>query len=99
MSPAAMAPRVSVIILTYNNAATLARSLQSIAAQDYPNFHVVVVDDGSFDDSVSIARRFAAQYPFIRSVQNPHNLGLVKNFAASERFIEGEYFTLGGPDD
>jgi glycosyltransferase involved in cell wall biosynthesis len=93
------APRVSVVILTYNNSNTLARSLESIAAQDYPNFHVTVVDDCSADDSVAIAQRFAAKYPVIRSFSNPHNFGLVKNFASSDRFIEGEYFLLGGPDD
>ncbi|MEO8064324.1 MAG: glycosyltransferase family 2 protein [Pseudomonadota bacterium] len=93
------APRVSVVMLTYNNSNTLARSLESIAAQDYPNYHVVAVDDCSTDDSVAIAEQFAARYPLIRSFKNPHNFGLVKNFASADRFIEGEYFLLGGPDD
>jgi glycosyltransferase involved in cell wall biosynthesis len=93
------APRVSVVVLTYNNANTLARSLESLAAQDYSNYHVTVVDDCSSDDSVAIAERFAARYPAIRSFRNPHNFGLVKNYASADRFIEGEYFMLGGPDD
>src|SRR4051812_21737897 len=92
-------PRVSVLILTYNNARTLARSLESMAAQDYPNYHVTVVDDCSSDESVAIAQSFAARFPVIRSFKNPQNLGLVNNHASAHRFIEGEYFMLGGPDD
>jgi glycosyltransferase involved in cell wall biosynthesis len=92
-------PLVSVIILTYNNGRTLARSLESIAQQDYCNFEVVVVDDCSTDDSVAIAEKFAGIYPFIRSVRNPQNLGGVGNFTSCHRHIHGEYFTLGGPDD
>jgi glycosyltransferase involved in cell wall biosynthesis len=92
-------PHVSVVMLTYNNARTLARSLDSIAAQDYPNYQVTVVDDCSSDDSVAIAQEFAARYPVIRSFKNPHNFGLIRNHAGADRFIEGEYFMFGGPDD
>lgn len=92
-------PRVSVVVPVYNNAATLPRTLDSLAAQDYANFHVVVVDDCSSDDSVAIAQQYAAKYPFISSIKNEHNLGLVGNYSLGYRFIEGEFAMLGGPDD
>jgi glycosyltransferase involved in cell wall biosynthesis len=96
MSP----PRVSVVVCTYNNAATLGRSLESLAAQDYENFHIVVVDDCSSDDSVAVAKEYEARFPeIVRSVKNKKNLGLVGNYSSANRFFEGAYFMLGGPDD
>lgn len=47
-------PRASVIIPAFNNAATLGRALEALAAQDYANFHVVVVDDCSTDNLVTV---------------------------------------------
>ena len=48
-TPTQQLPMVSVCIVTYNNPALLKQALQSIEEQDYPNFEVVVVDDGSAD--------------------------------------------------
>lgn len=50
---------VSVIVPTRNSAATLERCLRSIEAQDYPEVEIVVVDNGSIDETVQIAGRFA----------------------------------------
>ena len=48
-------PRVSVLICTYNGARTLGETCTAVAALDYPDFEVIVVDDGSTDDSAAIA--------------------------------------------
>jgi len=50
-------PRISVVVPCYNAAAFLPRTLNSIAAQELPPHEVILVDDGSSDNSVAVARR------------------------------------------
>lgn len=64
-------PRVSVVVCSYNGARTLEQCLQSLAALDYANYEVIVVNDGSTDDTRSILSRF----PSVRVVHQD-NLGL-----------------------
>src|SRR5207237_10659526 len=73
-------PRASVVVATYDGAATLAETPGSLEAQRYPDFEVIDVDDGHKDASAAIARRF-------RSVRllSQENLGLS---AARNRGIE-----------
>lgn len=54
------APRVSVIVPTYNRATDLARCLESLRAQTFKDFEVLVCDDGSTDDSGAVCERFRA---------------------------------------
>ena len=65
-------PRVSVIIPIYNGAATIERALKSVFEQTFTDFEIVVVDDGSTDDTPSVLARFADR---IRIVRQP-NRGL-----------------------
>jgi glycosyltransferase involved in cell wall biosynthesis len=67
----AQTPRVSVVVCTYNGAATLEQCLRSLLALNYPDYEVIVVDDGSTDHTRGILERF-------RSVRAIHqeNLGL-----------------------
>jgi len=51
-------PKVSVIIPAYNEEKSIAETIKSILASDYPDFEVIVVDDGSKDDTLKIAKRF-----------------------------------------
>jgi GT2 family glycosyltransferase len=64
-------PRVSVVVCTYNGGRTLDQCLRSLQALDYPDYEVIVVDDGSRDDTREILSRF----PDVRAIHQP-NLGL-----------------------
>jgi len=64
-------PRVSVIVCSYNGGKTLDRCLESLKEVDYPNYEVVLVDDGSKDNTPEIA----ARHPWIVSIRQ-ENRGL-----------------------
>src|SRR5262249_43758381 len=54
-------PRVSVVCCAYNAAATLGETLESLSRLTYPNYEVIVIDDGSRDATGSLAERYACR--------------------------------------
>jgi len=78
-------PQVSVLIPVYNAAPFLAEALQSVRAQDFPDFEVVCVDDGSTDGSGAILDEFEGKDARFRVVR-PGRVGLVAaaNLARAE---------------
>ena len=67
-----MSPSVYVLILNYNGRPHLGYCLPSVLATDYPETHVVLIDNGSTDDSVVFACR---AYPQVEVIENGRNLG------------------------
>ena len=55
--------RISVIMGIYNCAPTLAEALDSLIAQTYQNFKVIMCDDGSKDSTVDVAQSYVERYP------------------------------------
>jgi glycosyltransferase involved in cell wall biosynthesis len=82
-------PRYSIVVPAYNESARLPAALQQIldhVHQQHWNVEVVVVDDGSRDDTVEVARRFAAEHPEVRVIQNPGNQG--KGYAVRNGMLQ-----------
>ncbi|HNQ87795.1 MAG TPA: glycosyltransferase [Verrucomicrobiota bacterium] len=71
-SPRSRRPRVSVVVACYNGARTIPACLESLGRLNYPDYEVIVVDDGSTDDTPGIVERA----PGVRSVRHERNLGL-----------------------
>ena len=67
-----MTPRVSVIMPTYNSGRYLDEALRSIRNQTIADLEIIVVDDGSDDDSATIAGRHAVEDERIRILRRPH---------------------------
>lgn len=65
-------PKVSVVVASYNGDRTLEICLKSLASLNYPDYEVILVDDGSTDRTEEIARR----YPSIRYLKHEANQGL-----------------------
>ena len=65
-------PLVSVVVPVYNMEAFLPETLDSILASDYPNFEVVVVDDGSKDASYRIACDYAKKDQRVSAYTQPY---------------------------
>lgn len=68
-------PQVSVIVPAYREVGTLPGTLRALLAMDYPDYEVVVVDDGSGDGTPDIVRSFAARDDRVRFVRKVANEG------------------------
>ncbi len=90
---------ISVALCTYNGAAYLTEQLQSILRQTYPVAQIVVVDDGSTDDTISILRAFGEQHPLIELHQNETRLGAIKNFEKALALTRYAIIAIADQDD
>jgi glycosyltransferase involved in cell wall biosynthesis len=77
--PRTMPPRVSAIIGSFNNAATLERAIDSILAQTVAEIELIVIDDGSADASPQLARDAALRDKRVRPVALPANVGISRS--------------------
>lgn len=76
-------PRISIVILNWNGKRDTLACLHSLQQVRYPHFDLVVVDNGSTDDSVAQLRK---QYPQIRLIENEKNLGFSEGNNRGIRF-------------
>ena len=73
-------PLVSIIIPVYNTEAHVALSIQSILAQSFQNWELVIVDDHSTDNTYPICHEIASQDNRIKLFRNEKNLGMMPNW-------------------
>jgi glycosyltransferase involved in cell wall biosynthesis len=90
-------PTVSVVIPAYNAGKLVRRVLESVLAQTYGDFEVLVVDDGSSDDTGTIARSF--EDARVRYVQHERNLGAAAARNTGIRLAKGRYIAFLDSDD
>jgi glycosyltransferase involved in cell wall biosynthesis len=98
MSPAP-APTVSVITPVWNAEATLAETVASVRAQSFPDWEIILVDDGSTDGSRELARQLAAEEPRIRWWALGQNRGTAEARNAAIRAARGRYLAFLDADD
>ncbi len=89
---------VSVIVPVYNTKSTLERCVNSILWQTYPNFEIILVDDGSPDGAGELCDQLAKQHQNIR-VLHQKNAGLSAARNAGIKIARGEYITFVDSDD
>lgn len=92
-------PLVSVNLCVYNCGPYLRETLDSILAQDYPNWELIMVDDGSTDDSYSIMLEYSAKQDNITVLQNPGNQGLTPSRNRCLSHSKGKYIAIHDGDD
>lgn len=90
-------PLVSVIIASYNHGRYIEESILSVLAQTYPNIELLVVDDGSKDDSVERIQRLQAEHGFDFQVQQ--NQGLTATLNGAIARAKGSLIAPFGSDD
>jgi glycosyltransferase involved in cell wall biosynthesis len=93
------APSISILLPTYNYARFLPEAIESVLAQDWKDFELVISDDRSRDDSARIIAAYAARDPRIRFHLQPVNLGMVANWNWCLAQARGEYVKFLFGDD
>ncbi len=93
------APKVSVLIPTFNYARYLPEAIESVLEQDFQDYELLVVDDCSEDESQSVIRRYAALDSRIHCRFNPSNIGMVANWNYCLSQARGEYVQFLFGDD
>lgn len=92
-------PRVSIGLPVYNGAAYLAEAVDSILAQSFRDFELILCDNGSDDGTEDICRAYAARDDRVRVIRQPRNLGAAVNYNTAFHAARGEYFKWGAHDD
>jgi glycosyltransferase involved in cell wall biosynthesis len=94
-----MAPAVSIVVPTYNRAATLERAVRSALEQTHADLEVVVSDNASTDGTAALLQRLAAADPRVRVVRHAANHGMVANIAGAASLARGDHVMLLADDD
>ncbi len=92
-------PRVSIGIPVFSGENYLGQALDSILAQSFEDFEVIISDNASTDATEEICRTYAAKDPRIHYHRNTTNIGSGKNFNHVFNLAKGEYFKWTAHDD
>jgi glycosyltransferase involved in cell wall biosynthesis len=90
-------PLVSVCVPSYRGASHIAATIDSVLAQSFSDFELVIVDDDSPDETAQVVARYLD--PRIRFLRNERNLGAEKNWNRCLQLARGRYFKLLPQDD
>ncbi len=90
---------LSVILPNYNHAQYVESALQALVDQSMPAREIIVIDDGSTDDSVQVIEKFATQYPSVRLLRNDRNRGVVAAINRGIQSATSEFLYFGSADD
>lgn len=90
---------ISIVMCTYNGGRYIEEQLNSIVCQTYPIHELIIQDDGSTDNTISIIQEFIDRYPYIRLFQNQEHLGINRNFFSAMSRATGEFIAISDQDD
>jgi predicted O-linked N-acetylglucosamine transferase (SPINDLY family)/glycosyltransferase involved in cell wall biosynthesis len=92
-------PLVSIAMPVYNGDRYICQALDSLLAQDYNNFELLISDNASTDSTAEICQKYAANNPKIRYFRNSTNIGAISNFNQAFKLSTGKYFMWAAHDD
>lgn len=94
-----MKPRVTIGIPVYNGEKYLAAAIDSVLAQTYTDFELIISDNASNDATPAIALDYAARDERVRYSRNQKNIGAARNYNRLVDLAQGEYFKWLASDD
>lgn len=97
MNLSQQSPLVSIIVVTYNRADLILESLQSVVNQTYPKWEMVVVDDGSTDNTFEIVKGLDDTRVHYHYVSHTAKLGYLRNLGM--RLAKGDFIAFQDSDD
>lgn len=92
-------PLVSVLMTAYNRSKYIGEAIESVLSSTYQKFELIIVDDGSTDDTVDIAEQYAAKDARVRVFKNENNLGDYPNRNKAATYARGKYIKYLDSDD
>jgi hypothetical protein len=90
---------MSIGLPVYNGDKYLCLALDSLLAQDYENFELIICDNASEDATAEICARYARQDSRVRFHRNKSNIGAARNFNRVFQLSSGKYFMWAAHDD
>lgn len=90
---------ISIVLPVYNGAKFLRESIDSVLAQTYTNWELLIVDDCSRDETPAIAQEYAQRDSRIRYYRNEQNLRLPRNLNKGFSLTRGDYLTWTSDDN
>lgn len=91
-------PLVSIVVPVYNVAEYLPRCMDSLLAQEYPNIEIILVDDGSMDNSLEVCRRYESDKVKVFTKKNGGPAS-TRNFGIEHCSVASEYLAFVDSDD
>src|SRR5258706_4754500 len=92
-------PKVSIGLPVYNGATLLGRAIESLLAQTYLDFELIIADNCSTNGTVELCRDYVMRDSRIRLHQNQINIGAAKNFNRVFELSSGQFFMWAAHDD
>src|SRR3974377_119797 len=92
-------PRVSIGMPAYNSEKFICKALDSLLAQGYENFELIISDNASTDTTPQIIKDYADRDPRIRYFRQPKNQGQTWNYNFVLEQAQGDYFMWAQTDD
>lgn len=92
-------PRVSIGVPVYDGESYIAETLDSLLAQTFEDFELIICDNASTDRTEQICRTYADRDARIRYVRNAENVGAARNYRLAFELSSGEYFRWANCDD
>ncbi len=94
-----MKPKISVVLPVYNGEDRVSKSIESIIAQDYDNWELIVVNDCSTDGTLDVVKKYAEADSRIRVISNDVNSKLPRTLNNGFKCVTGEYLTWTSDDN
>jgi len=94
-----MKPKVSILLPTYNGSRFISRSVESVLAQSFDDFELIIIDDGSTDVTGDIVNKFARKDKRVVFISNKGNLGIQRTLNNGLKIAKGKYIARIDDDD
>ncbi len=91
--------QITTIITTYKRPHLLRKAVESVLAQTYPHFQLLILDDASKDGTKEIAQAFKRKDPRVKYIEHKENLEMIHNYAYGFSQIHTPYFHFLSDDD